>query len=45
MTATEPMLARDAQFGKQPNNKFSEGTVTVVYSILGGNTFSAVKWR
>ena len=36
---------RDAQYGKQPNNKFFEGTVTVVYSILGGNTFSAVKWQ
>jgi len=34
---------RDARYGKLPNNKFSEGTVTLVYSILGGNTFSAVK--
>jgi hypothetical protein len=34
---------RDAHYGKQPNAKFTEGAVTVVYSILGGNTFSAVK--
>ena len=34
---------RDARYSKQPSNKFSEGTVTIVYSLLGGNTFSAVK--
>jgi hypothetical protein len=34
---------RNARYGKQPSNKFSEGTISVVYSLLGGNTFSAVK--
>ena len=36
---------RNAQYGKQPNQQLSEGTVTIAYSILGGNRFSAVKWR
>ena len=34
---------RDARYGKQVNSKSSEGTVTITYSILGGNRFSAVK--
>ena len=34
---------RDARYGKQVNSKSSEGTVTVTYSILGGNRFSAMK--
>jgi len=33
---------RDAKYGLLPNRKLSEGTVTIVYSILGGNRFSAV---
>lgn len=36
---------RDAQYGTLPNRKLSEGTVTIVYSFLGSNHFSAVKWR
>jgi hypothetical protein len=36
---------RDAQYGTLPNKRLHEGTVTVVYSFLGSNYFSAVKWR
>ena len=36
---------RDARYGTLPNKKLHEGTVTVVYSFLGSNRFSAVKWR
>ena len=36
---------RDAHYGTFSNKKLSEGTVTVVYSFLGSNRFSAVKWR
>jgi len=36
---------RDAKYGTLPNKKLHEGTVTVVYSFLGSNRFSAVKWR
>lgn len=36
--------SRNAHYGKQPDRKFTEGTVTVTYSFLGGNTFGAVKW-
>jgi len=36
--------ARDARYGNQPNRAFSEGTVTVSYSLLGGNKFGAVAW-
>jgi hypothetical protein len=35
---------RNAQYGKLPNKKLSEGTVTLAYSFLGANQFSAVKW-
>jgi hypothetical protein len=35
---------RNAEYGKQPNNRLSEGTVTIAYSILGRNRFSPVKW-
>jgi hypothetical protein len=35
---------RDARYGALPNKKLSEGTVTIAYSFLGGNHFSAVKW-
>jgi hypothetical protein len=35
---------RDAKYGKMPNKRFSEGTVTIAYSFLGANQFSAVKW-
>ena len=35
---------RDAKYGKFPNRRFSEGTVTVAYSFLGANQFGAVKW-
>lgn len=36
---------RDARYGKLPNKRFSEGTVTFAYSFLGSNHFSAVNWR
>jgi hypothetical protein len=36
---------RNAVYGNQPDRKLSEGTISVVYSILGGDHFSAVKWR
>ena len=36
---------RDAQYGTLSNKRLHEGTVTVVYSFLGSNRFSAVKWR
>ena len=36
---------RNAQYGKRPNVKLSGGTVTLSYSILGGNRLDAVKWR
>lgn len=36
---------RDARYGEQPDKKLSEGTVTIVYSFLGPNRFSGVKWR
>lgn len=35
---------RNAQYGQLPDKKLSEGTVTIAYSFLGGNHFSAVKW-
>lgn len=36
---------RDARYGKQPDNRYTEGTVTVVYSLIGGNSTQAVKWK
>jgi len=36
---------RDAQYGTVPNKRLHEGSITVVYSFLGSNRFSAVKWR
>jgi hypothetical protein len=36
---------RDAKYGTLPNKNSSEGTVTVAYTFLGRNRFSAVKWR
>jgi hypothetical protein len=36
--------SRDARYAKQPNNRLSEGTVTLAYSFLGSNRFSAVRW-
>jgi hypothetical protein len=35
---------REAKYGKVPNKRFSEGRVTIAYSFLGANQFSAVKW-
>ena len=35
---------RTARYGKQPNVKLAEGTLTLSYSILGGNGLGAVKW-
>ena len=37
--------SRDAQYGKQPNVKLNEGTITVSYAILGGNRLNPVTWR
>jgi hypothetical protein len=37
--------SRDGKYGNQPNRKLSEGTVTVAYTLLGGNLFSATKLR
>jgi len=36
--------ARDARYGVFPDRRFSEGTVTFVYSFLGANQFGAVHW-
>ena len=36
--------SRDAKYGTLPGKKLSEGTVTLAYSFLGANHFSAVKW-
>lgn len=35
---------RDAKYGKFPDRRFTEGTVTIAYSFLGANQFGAVKW-
>jgi hypothetical protein len=35
---------RDAKYGTLPDKRLSDGTVTVTYSFLGANHFSAVKW-
>lgn len=35
---------RDARYGVYSDRRFSEGTVTVVYSFLGANQFGAVRW-
>jgi hypothetical protein len=35
---------RDARYGKLPNRRLSEGTVTIAYSFLGAEQFGAVKW-
>ena len=37
------LSTRNAEYGNQPNKKLSEGTITIVYSILGGRDFSVVK--
>jgi hypothetical protein len=36
--------SRDARYGKLPDKRFSEGTVTLAYSFLGAQQFGAVKW-
>jgi hypothetical protein len=35
---------RYARYGKLPDRRLSEGTITVSYSFLGSNHFNAVKW-
>jgi uncharacterized protein DUF3943 len=35
---------RRAQYGKLPDKRLSEGNITLAYSFLGRNHFSAVKW-
>jgi hypothetical protein len=35
---------RDARYGVLDDKRLSEGTVTIAYSFLGSNHFSAVKW-
>ena len=35
---------RYARYGKLPDKRLSEGTITVSYSFLGSNHFNAVKW-
>jgi Domain of unknown function (DUF3943) len=35
---------RDSRYGSLPNKRFSEGRVTLAYSFLGADQFSAVKW-
>jgi hypothetical protein len=37
------LSARDGKYGNQPERQVQEGAITIVYSILGGNPFSAVK--
>jgi hypothetical protein len=37
--------ARDGKYGKQPEKQVQEGTITIVYTILGGEHFGAVRWR
>jgi hypothetical protein len=36
---------RDARYGNLPDKRFAEGTVTLEYSFLGADHFSAVHWR
>lgn len=36
---------RDARYGKQPDNRLTEGTFTIAYSLMGGTRFAAVDWR
>ena len=36
---------RDARYGTFPSKKLSEGTVTLAYTFIGRNRFSAVEWR
>jgi hypothetical protein len=35
---------RDARYGKLPNVRSAEGTITFAYSFLGSDHFGAVKW-
>ena len=35
---------RNARYGELPSKRLSEGTVTIAYSFLGANHFSAVRW-
>lgn len=35
---------RSAKYGKLPDRRLSEGTITIAYSFLGSNHFNAVRW-
>lgn len=35
---------RNARYGKLPDRRLSEGTITLAYYFLGSNHFNAVKW-
>jgi hypothetical protein len=39
------LSTRSAEYGTMPDKKMQEGTVTIVYTILGNERFGAVNWR
>lgn len=39
------LSTRSAEYGTLPDKKLQEGTVTIVYTILGKEHFGAVRWR
>jgi hypothetical protein len=39
------LSTRSAEYGTMPDKKMQEGTITIVYTILGNEHFGAVNWR
>jgi len=39
------LSTRSAEYGTMPDKKMQEGTITIVYTILGSERFGAVNWR
>lgn len=39
------LSTRSAEYGTLPDKKLQEGTITIVYTILGKERFGAVHWR
>ena len=39
------LSTRSAEYGALPDKKMQEGTITIVYTILGKEHFGAVRWR
>ena len=39
------LSTRSAEYGTMPDKKMQEGTITIVYTILGDEHFGAVNWR